>query len=267
MSLFDTGEEKDSDLRSEVEFTVRSKNWTLQQVQPWGVVLEAKGKCGIGTWKRSFWDNPDLRENKITPGKEAEVRAPRRKGPREGREEAEESVVSCRTTSAWEPDDREAQCRRRTEGAGTRQDRQALLCQQGRHLVIQLFRAQMQGNQVLHFTDYRLKNKLTPGWKMPTKVHAVKVLVFPRLPWWLSGKEHTCNVGDTGSIPGSGRSCGEGNGNPLQYSCLGNPMDRGARLDTVHGVSKSQTRLSNWTTTRGKKISSYKWLMGIHVSP
>ena len=55
-----------------------------------------------------------------------------------------------------------------------------------------------------------------------------------------------CNVGGLGSIPGSGRSPGEGNGNPLQYSCLENPM---ARVDyTVHGVAKSQTpRLSNLT--------------------
>ena len=46
------------------------------------------------------------------------------------------------------------------------------------------------------------------------------------------------NVGDVGSIPGSGRSPGEGNGNPLQYSCLGNPMDRGAWQATVHAASK-----------------------------
>ena len=45
---------------------------------------------------------------------------------------------------------------------------------------------------------------------------------------WLSGKESAASVGDMGSIPRSGRSPGEGNGNPLQYSCLGNPMDRGA---------------------------------------
>ena len=66
------------------------------------------------------------------------------------------------------------------------------------------------------------------------------------LPWWLSGKESTCNsgdIGDVGSIPGLGRSPGEGNGNPLQYSCWENPMDRGASWDTVHGVAKSQTRL------------------------
>ena len=49
------------------------------------------------------------------------------------------------------------------------------------------------------------------------------------------------NVGNPGSIPGSGRSSGEGNGNPLQYSCLENPMDGGAWWATVHGVAKSQT--------------------------
>ena len=48
------------------------------------------------------------------------------------------------------------------------------------------------------------------------------------------------NAGDTGLIPRSGRSLGEGNGNPLQYSCLGNPMDRGAWWATVHGVTKNQ---------------------------
>ena len=52
--------------------------------------------------------------------------------------------------------------------------------------------------------------------------------VFVDFPKWLSSKESTCNAGDAGLIPGLGRSPGEGNGNPLQYSCLGNPMDRGA---------------------------------------
>ena len=55
------------------------------------------------------------------------------------------------------------------------------------------------------------------------------------------------NVGDLGSIPGSGRSPGEGNGNTLQYSYLENPMDGGAWQATVHGVSKSRTRLSDFT--------------------
>ena len=52
------------------------------------------------------------------------------------------------------------------------------------------------------------------------------------------GKEAACNAGDPGSIPGSGRSPGEGNGNPLQYSCLENPRDRGVWQATVHGVAR-----------------------------
>ena len=59
------------------------------------------------------------------------------------------------------------------------------------------------------------------------------------------GKESTCNAGDPGSIPGSGSSMGEGNGYPLQCSCLENSMDRGAWWATAHGVAKSQTRLSD----------------------
>ena len=56
------------------------------------------------------------------------------------------------------------------------------------------------------------------------------------------------NVGDLGSIPGLGRSSGEGNGNPLQYSCLENPMDRGVWWATVHGVAKSRAQLSDFTS-------------------
>ena len=55
------------------------------------------------------------------------------------------------------------------------------------------------------------------------------------------GKESACSAGDPGSIPGSGRSPGEGNGNPLQYPYLENPMDRGAWWATVHGDLKSST--------------------------
>ena len=65
-------------------------------------------------------------------------------------------------------------------------------------------------------------------------------------------------VGDPGSIPGSGRSPGEGNGNPFQYSCLENPMDRGAWQATVHGVAKSWTRLSDFTFT-------FTWLFNLYV--
>ena len=69
------------------------------------------------------------------------------------------------------------------------------------------------------------------------------------LPGVSGDKESACNVGDPSSIPGSERSPGEGNGNPLQYSCLENPMDRGVWQDIVHEVSKSQTWLSNNTAT------------------
>ena len=54
-------------------------------------------------------------------------------------------------------------------------------------------------------------------------------------------KESACNAGDSGLIPGSGRSPGEENGNPLQHSCLENPMDRGTWWATVHAIAKSQT--------------------------
>ena len=58
------------------------------------------------------------------------------------------------------------------------------------------------------------------------------------LLWWLRDKEPAANAGDVGSIPGLGRSPGERNGSPLQYSCPGNLMDRGAWQDGVHGVAK-----------------------------
>ena len=62
------------------------------------------------------------------------------------------------------------------------------------------------------------------------------------------GTESTCKAADAGLMPGSGRSPGKGNGNPLQYSCLRNPMDRGAWQATVRGVAKSQTRLEQLST-------------------
>ena len=65
-------------------------------------------------------------------------------------------------------------------------------------------------------------------------------------PGGSDGKASTHNVGDLDSIPGLGRSPGEGNGNPLQYSCLENSMDRGAWWVAVHGVAKSRTRLSDF---------------------
>ena len=58
------------------------------------------------------------------------------------------------------------------------------------------------------------------------------------LSCWLSSKESACDAGNLGSVPGLGRSPGEENGNPLQYSCLGNRMDRGASWAIVHGVAR-----------------------------
>ena len=69
------------------------------------------------------------------------------------------------------------------------------------------------------------------------------------LPQWPSSIESTSKAGDVGLIPGSGRSLGGGNGNPLQYSYMKNPLDRGASWATVHGVAKSQTCLSDRTST------------------
>ena len=68
-------------------------------------------------------------------------------------------------------------------------------------------------------------------------------------PGGSEGKASACNAGDLGSIPGLGRSPGEGNGNPLQYSCLENPMDGGAWWARVHGVAKSRTGLNDFSFT------------------
>ena len=67
-------------------------------------------------------------------------------------------------------------------------------------------------------------------------------------------KESVCNAGDLGSIPGSERAPGEGNGNPLQYSCLENVMDRGSRQNTVPRVTKSLTQLSMHTHNMYKQL-------------
>ena len=63
-------------------------------------------------------------------------------------------------------------------------------------------------------------------------------------PYSSDDKESACNAGDLGSIPGSGRSSGKGNGNPLQYFCLENPIDRGVWWATVLRIAKSRTRLA-----------------------
>ena len=74
-------------------------------------------------------------------------------------------------------------------------------------------------------------------------------VLFKGFPGSSEDKASAYNAGDPGSIPGLGRSPGEGNGNPFQYSCLKNPMDRAAWRATVHRVAKSRTRLSYFTHT------------------
>ena len=69
--------------------------------------------------------------------------------------------------------------------------------------------------------------------------------------------ESACNAGDPGLIPGLRRSLGEGNGNPVQYSCLQNPMDRGAWRVIVHGVIKSRTGLNDYTWCEIKEENMY----------
>ena len=90
-----------------------------------------------------------------------------------------------------------------------------------------------------------------PRW--PNKEHFASSNVTKASLVALLVRNPPANVGaarDMGSIPGSGRSPGEWNGNPVQYSCMRNPTDRGTWWATVHGASKGQTRLSSWTSTR-----------------
>ena len=90
------------------------------------------------------------------------------------------------------------------------------------------------------------------------------VQVLEGFPGGSDGKESACNAGDLGLIPGSGRSPEERNGNPLQYSCLENPMDRGAWRFTVHGVAKSW---HDWATNTFSFFSvSWRWCCSLQLS-
>ena len=94
-----------------------------------------------------------------------------------------------------------------------------------------------------HFDDkVKSKHSSDPG----ASAHRCFVDSF-LFPGGSDGKESACNAGDPCSIAGSGRCPGEGNGNPLQYSCLENPTDRAAWRATAHEVTKSQTQLSDLT--------------------
>ena len=74
-----------------------------------------------------------------------------------------------------------------------------------------------------------------------------------------AGKESASNVGDLGSIPGSGRSPGGGHGNPLQYSCLENPTDRGARRATAHGVAVGHDWVTKHTIPQSILAAAWRW--------
>ena len=91
---------------------------------------------------------------------------------------------------------------------------------------------------------------LPNNWSRPKHLisNIYKKIIGNIYPGSSEGKASACNAGDPGSIPGSGRFPGGGHGNPLQYSCLKNPMDRGTWWATVHGVSKSWAWLSNFTS-------------------
>ena len=89
-------------------------------------------------------------------------------------------------------------------------------------------------------------------------LYIIFIITVPSImsfPGWLDSKASAYNAGDPGLIPGSGRSPREGNGNPLQYSSLENPMDRGDWWATVHGVAKSWTRLSDFSSPHFTSLS------------
>ena len=83
------------------------------------------------------------------------------------------------------------------------------------------------------------------------------LLAYAGFPGGSDSKVSVCSAGDPSSIPGLGRAPGEGNGSPLQYSCLENALDGGAWQATVHGVAKSRTRLSDFTFTFTFTFRSY----------
>ena len=100
------------------------------------------------------------------------------------------------------------------------------------------------------FTESQLEPSPPFFFLNPPNFIEIKMYIFRMYQGFSGGsmvKNLPANVEDVGLIPGSGRSPREGNGNPLHYSCLENSMDRGAWWSTVHGVTKTGTRLSNWT--------------------
>ena len=120
-------------------------------------------------------------------------------------------------------------------------------------------------SSLLHYFIFSAKLAVLPAiW-----IDSIHAWIYPwELPRWLRGKESGGNAeaaGGTEWIPEWGRSSGEGNGNPLQYSCLKNPTDRGAWQATVSRVAESQTRLSSWAQPFGN-FSSRWTRMGTQLS-
>ena len=114
------------------------------------------------------------------------------------------------------------------------------------------------GRKTMSKLDHMLKSR---DVTLPTNAHRVKGMIFLASLDGSVGKESACNAGDPGSVPGWGKSPGEGNGNPLQYCCLENPRNRGAHWAAVYGVTQSRTRLKRLSSSssrlnaivRGKK--------------
>ena len=115
-----------------------------------------------------------------------------------------------------------------------------------------------------------LNNAKVWDWKNPPDSFLLSISVFLYLNNGFPGnsavKNLSANAEEPCSIPGLGKSPGEGNGNPLQYSCLGNPMDRGTWWATVHLVAKSQTRLTWLLTWLGSSSSEYNKKVGLQIS-
>ena len=104
---------------------------------------------------------------------------------------------------------------------------------------------------ILNQLNCQGRSRITIWFSSSMSEYISKILIVKSRVWrdmctpWLRCKESACNARDLGSIPGLGWNPGVGNGNPIQYSCLKNSMDRGAWWAKVHGVTKSQTWLSN----------------------
>ena len=99
---------------------------------------------------------------------------------------------------------------------------------------------------------------------MPIFAYEKKIKKWKGSPGGSDGKESACNARDLGLIPGSWRSPGGGNSNPLQHSCLESPMDRGTWQATVHGITESQILLSDWA--HADVISSHFLLQEIFMT-